>query len=246
MKKLSGAGLTDFEILRDSTKKISGFHTAEGIAQAFIDVVYEHFGKSLVLLRLFSSIPYSALLSQDKQLVDKKAAGSGIKHLLKDWTPVLTLLGTRGKRTEWNERRKSQGFRCIPLVSSDYVASLSMLAMQFRSMQFDLKLLDKWDEVVAVNGHADEYTGMLYVNSAAIDRDEQGRMVVPRQEFVEENYVKTVLGFGTGYPNYPAIVTLFAFTNEILNKTAMEPFASILETYLAITKDLIGNDRIFL
>lgn len=245
MKKLSEATPSDFALLSDSTKKLSGFESFEEIAQAFVDNLFERFQDSLVLLRLFASLPYSALPPLDQQLVDNKAKDSGTRHLYKDTTPVLTLLGTRGRSPEWNQRAKSQGFRCIPLVSSSYVASLSMLSMQFKAMNFDLALLDAWDTTVAANAHADEFTGMLYVNHAAMDKDEQGRMVVPRQEFVLENNVKTALGFGTGYSDHPTILTLFAFTTEILNKTAMEPFSSLLQDYQAVSGVYLKSGRIF-
>lgn len=160
MKKLSDANPVDFEILLNSVKKIKELNTAEEVAQAFIDLIYEYFQESLVLLRLFSSVPYSALSAQDKQLVDKKATDTATAHLYKDATPILTLLGTRGQKSEWNERNKSQGFRCIPLVSGAYVASLSMLAMQFRKMTLDFELFDAWDKTVVAKGRADQYSGI--------------------------------------------------------------------------------------
>ena len=72
MKRLSDATNSDFAFLLDSTKKLSGFNNLEEVAQSFIDVVYEYFQKSLVLLRLFSSFPYSALSIKDKRLVKKR------------------------------------------------------------------------------------------------------------------------------------------------------------------------------
>ncbi len=197
------------------------------------------------MLRLFSTVPYSALSDQDRQLVDKKANDSGTSHLIGDTTPVLTLLGTRGQRAEWNQRSKSRGFRCIPLVSSGYVSSLAMLSMQFKAMNFDLSSLDRLGSTNAADDHAHEYTGMLYVKHAALDRDEQGRMIVPHQDFVAENNVKTTLGFGTSYSDPPTIVTLFAFTNEILNKTEMEPFSSLLQCYLSASREFLDTRRIF-
>lgn len=77
MKKMSEATPSDFALLSDSTKKLSGFDSVEELAQAFVDIVFERFQDSLVLLRLFSSLPYSALPSQDQKLVDKKAMDSG-------------------------------------------------------------------------------------------------------------------------------------------------------------------------
>jgi hypothetical protein len=245
MKRMSDSNLDDFKILTDLVISIKGLDAADDLAQAFIDIIYEYFQESLVLLRLFSSVPYAALAMQDKQLVDKKANDSGTAHLYNDGTPILTLLGTRGQKSDWNKRHKSQGFRCIPLVSSTYVASLSMLSMQFKKMEFDFGLFDTWNTTIVAKGHADEYSGMLYVKHAGIDKDEQRRMVVPCQEFVAENNVKTVLGFGGGYSNHPAFATLFVFTNEILSESMMKPFVSLLETYISISKELVGNGRIF-
>ncbi len=245
MKRLSGATVSDFAALSYSTRKLQGFDTLDQSAQAFIDIVFEQFQDSMVLLRLFSSVPYSALSNDDRQLVDKKTNESGTRHLCRDTTPVLTLLGTRGQRADWNQRSKSQRFRCIPLVSSGYVSSLSMLSMQFQTMNFDLSLLDRLDSTNAVDDHAHEYPGMLYVKHAGIDRDEQGRMIVPHQDFVAENNVKTTLGFGTSYSDHPTIVTLFAFTNEILNKTEMEPFSSLLKSYLSVSREFLDTGRIF-
>lgn len=245
MKKLSEANPSDFARLSNSTKKLSEFNSVDEIAQAFVDNIFECFQESLVLLRLFSSLPYSVLPPQDQQLVDKKAIDSGTSHLYWDTTPILTLLGTRGQKPEWNQRTTSQGFRCIPLVSSGYVASLSMLSMQFKTMNFDLALLDTWYTAIVANAHADEYTGMLYVNHAGMDKDELGRMVVPRQEFVTENNVKTALGFGSGYSDHPTIITLFAFANESLNKTAMEPFSALLQDYLSVSGVFLKSGRIF-
>lgn len=244
MKKMSDSTPTDFEILLNSVNRIKGIDTAAALAQAFIDIIYEYFQESLVLLRLFASVPYAALPTLDKQLVGKKADDSGTAHLYNDGTPILTLLGTRGQKSDWNERHKSQGFRCVPLVSSAYVASLSMLSMQFKKMQFDFGLFDTWDTTVVAKGRADEYTGMLYIHHAGTGKDDQGRMIVPHQEFVAEYNVKTVLGFGGGYSNHPTFVTLFAFTNENLSESMMKPFASLLESYISISKELVGGERV--
>lgn len=245
MKKLSDANSGDFETLLNAVKIINGMGMAQELAQEFIDIIYEYFQESLVLLRLFLTVPYSALPILDKHLVDRKAKDSGHAHRCNDGTPVLTLLGTRGQKSDWNERVRSQGFRCIPLVSSEYVSSLSMLSMQFRKMNLDLGLFDRWDTAIVARGRADEYYGILYVNHAGTDKDEQGRMIVPRQEFVTDNNVKTVLGVGSGYSNHPAIVTLFAFTNETLSESMMKPFASLIETYTSISKEHVRKGHIF-
>jgi hypothetical protein len=245
MKRISEANPEDFESMPGSIKRLKGFDTAQELAQAMVGICYERFERSLVLLRLFLTVSFSALPANDRQLVYDKAEASGTTHLLKDSTPVLTLLGTRGRNPDWNERDKSRGFRCIPLVSSKYVQSLSMLAMQFKSMNFDFERFDDWEVSIAGAWRADKYSGMLYINDAGRDKDDRNRMIVPRQEFVAEYGVKTALGFGGEYPNFPAIAILFAFTDEILTRSRAEPFARLLEAYLSISEELAGNGHIF-
>ena len=239
MKRMSEANSDDFDLLLATIGTLDGFDTVQDLAQAFVTICHEHFHKSLVLLRLFSTVPFSALSAEDRQLVEKKMEAAATAHLLRESTPVLTLLGTRGRDADWNERNRSKGFRCIPLVSSAYVASLSMLSMQFKSMSFDLERLDDWDTSVIENGRADMYSGMLYVHEAGVDRDDQNRLVVPRQEFVTEHGVKTSLGFGSGYASYPAIVILFAFTDEVLTRATVEPFAQLLDAYISISEAFV-------
>jgi hypothetical protein len=245
MKRVSGASPNDFTSLLSTIRSLNEFNTAQELAQKFVDICYEHFQRSLVLLRLFSTVSYSAMSAQDRQLVDKRANTSGTMHLLRESTPILTILGTKGLNADWNERDKSQGFRCIPLVSSRYVASLPMLCMQFMSMKFDFNKFDDWDALIVENGSLCEYSGMLYINDAGIDKDSQNRMIVPRQEFVANYGVKTVFGFGRGYSNRPTIVTLFAFTNEIFCKAVAEPFAQLLDAYTSASEALIENGAIF-
>ncbi len=181
----------------------------------------------------------------DKQSIDIKINVANTVFEFNDRTPILTLLGTRGQNSDWNERRKSQGFRCIPLLSSEYVASLSMLASQFKNMNLNFNDFNAWEETVVAKGRADDFSGILYVKNASIDKDDQDRMVVPKQDFVTEHNVKTVLGFGSGYSNHPTLVTLFIFTNEILDKSMMEPFVTLLESYKSASKKIVADGRFF-
>jgi hypothetical protein len=245
MKKLSAATPADFDMLKSATAKLADCGTLQSVAQAFVENVYTHFQESLVLLRLFSSVPYSALPLCEKQFLDKKSLDSGSFHLFRPDTPVLTLLGTRGQREEWNDRSNSQSFRCIPLLSSRYVETLPMLSMQLRKMNFELRLLDTWESTVLAQGRADEYTGTLHVRDAAVDQDAQGRMVVPRQDFVSGNGVKTALGFGAGYRNHPTIITLFAFTNETVEESAVENFSVLLQSYLSVSEHALTKGSLF-
>ena len=98
---------------------------------------------------------------------------------------------------------------------------------------------------VAATGRADQYRGQLCITDAGIDRDSQGRLIVPKQDFVAANGVKSVLGFGCGHVRHPSLVTLFAFTNEIVERSAVEPLAALLDSYRDGTEELLRHGRVF-
>lgn len=244
MNRLSEACSNDFATLLDRVRALGGFACARDAAQAFVTIIHDHFRESLVLLRLFTTVRCGELPLPDREFVARRGDAAGIAHLLSDRTPVLTWLGSRGKNADWEEREKSQRFRCIPLASGAFVASLPMLAAQLRCISFDLNLIDKWETAFAA-GEAGRYAGMLHIRDAAMDRDEQGRMIVPMQDFVVPHRVRTVLGFGENYGNHPALLTLFAFANEHVGQHTAAPLADLLKAYRRITENLVAEGHIF-
>lgn len=244
-KRLSEASVDDYEELQHAIQEASGCACAQEAAQKFVDVIYERYCDSLVLLRLFTTVRYDELPEEDRRFVDGRGRDTNTTHLIHAATPIFTLLGTRGANPEWNDRRASAHFRCIPLASTAFISSLSMLSRQFESVGFDLSLIDDWEMKVAAAGRADRYRGMLSIGDAGIDRDTQGRMIVPKQDFVAASCVKSTFGFGSGYRGYPALVTLFVFTNEKVERPVVEPFSDLLEAYISLTEALVGHGRYF-
>lgn len=122
-----------------------------------------------------------------------------------------------------------------------------MLSRQFDTIGLDLSLIDDWETNVTSTGRADQFRGMLYIGDAAIDRDSQGRMSVPKQGFVTSSGVKTTLGFGSGYASHPTVVTLFAFTNEYVEPDNVRPLTTLLDRYMNVSEELvIGDDKYLL
>lgn len=244
-RHVSDISAADYEELQVEMREIGGSGSAQEAAQRFVNRLYEQFNDSLVLLRLFITARYDQLTEEDRRFVDGRGRDTNTSHLIHGATPIFTLLGTRGGRREWNDRSTSSHFRCIPLASSAFVSSLSMLSRQFESVGFDLGQIDRWETEVAAAGRADRYRGLLYIADAGIDRDSQGRMIVPKQEFVVVNGVKSVLGFGCGYARHAALLTLFAFTNETVEKTSVEPIVALLDGYRDVTEELVRRGRLF-
>ncbi|BCS55214.1 hypothetical protein [Geobacter sp. SVR] len=244
-RRMTEATTTDYQELLAMIREIHGGLNVQEMAQQFVDVLYGRFSDTLVLLRLFVTLPYSQLPLEDQQFVDRKGWDTNTFHQINAATPIFTLLGTQGARPEWNNRMSSTFFRCIPLVSTAFISSLSMLSQQFKSVGLDLGLIDAWNTRFTAEGRADQYRGMLYIREAGVDRDTLGRLIVPKQEFVNANHVKTTLGFGCGYTGHASLLTLFAFTNEILERPVVEPIASLLETFRDLTEESIRKGRLF-
>ncbi len=244
-QSLSDAKAADYEELLKEIQGIACCFSAQELAQRFVDVIYKRFCDSLVLLRLFITVRYDQLTEKDRRFVDSRGRDTSTSHLINSATPIFTLLGTRGAKPEWNDRRASSFFRCIPLASTAFISSLSMLSRQFESVGFDLGLIDAWETKVAPTGRADQYRGMLYVGDSATDRDPQGRMVVPKQEFVAACGVKTSLGFGSGYAGHPTLVTMFAFTNEYVEPAVVRPMTTLLDHYMNVSEELVKRGRVF-
>lgn len=236
---------TDIEDLLNETRNITNSDYLQDSAQKFMDRIFERFSDSLVLLRLFITLRYDQLTQEDRRFVGSRGLATNTSHLIHDGTPIFTLLGTRGEKPEWNDRKDSSLFRCIPLSSTAFIASLSMLSRQFECVGLDLDYIDTWETSVVSTGSANQFRGTLYIRDAATDKDAQGRMLVPKQDFVIANGVKSVFGFGSGYSNYPSLVTLFAFTKKDFAENALEPLTDLLEAFVTSTESLAGHERFF-
>lgn len=244
-RRLSDVIPADYEELQSEIQRIAEYNCAQEAAQKFVDIVYKRFCDSLVLLRLFTTVRYDRLPEEDRLFVDGRGRATGTSHLIHDATPIFTLLGTNGNRPEWSDRRASAHFRCIPLASTAFVASLSMLSRQFDSVGLDLSLIDDWETKVTSTGRADQFRGILHVGDSATEKDPQGRMVVPKQDFVAACGVKTSLGFGSGYANHPTLVTMFAFANEYVEPDVVRPLTTLLDRYMNISEELVRQGRVF-
>lgn len=245
MKKFSTAAADDYRILLDALREIPDQPSVEEAAQQVTDAVYEAFSDSLVLLRFFNTISYADLKGSTRDFVDMRLQQTGNSHLVRAGMPVFTLMGTRGRENDWNLREQSQRFRCIPLASTAFVSSLSMLSLHLRAMRFPLEYIDSWEESVVSRGRADGYSGLLYIRDAAVDRDAEERPAVPVQEFVHRYGVVTAIGCGGGYAAHPSLVTLFAFTNEPLQPQHVQPLMQVLKEYTRISEQAVCRGDYF-
>ena len=88
----------------------------EEAAQKFTNLLFEEFQDSLILVRLFATIPFGQLSESHQRIIVELAETEGIESLLQEETPVLTLLGTSGVEEAHHNRLHFKQHLGVPLV----------------------------------------------------------------------------------------------------------------------------------
>lgn len=247
MSKISDATLQTLSAFRSKLGgKIEGCACVEEAAQKYTDVMYEEFKDSIVLVRLFAALPFGALPAPNQAFVTKLAASAAIRHLIKDQTLVLSLLGTRGEKATWNSRHNSQGHVGIPLASADFIEAIPMMSRLLKELGLDLDWIDSEDtEIVAKT--LGKIAGVFYVPDAKTTVDHQGRKIIAAQDFVDAYKVKTVFGLGGGYAYIGSsnFLTNIVFTRETLEKRQAERFMPLVNEFKTATAGLDAGGKVF-
>lgn len=241
--KLSAVTSADVSGLLQQAAAIRGQSAVEGVAQQFTDMVYRRFEESLVLTRLFATVPMGRLPSSNRDFVTSLASSAGISEFVNEDTMVLSLLGTSGKLPEWNARRASRGHVGIPLASGEFVDSIPMMSRLLKEIGLHLDWIDDWDTQIVSKGFLSQSTGMFYVKDAGTAEDQDRRRIIAAQDFVARHGLKTVFGFGSGFHGNPTLVVLIAFTRETLEKSVLRPLIKVMEGFKrsAMESVLAGN-----
>jgi hypothetical protein len=231
------------DTLKKRTAGISGFPTLEEAAQTFVEGLYADFSSS-VLVRLYTTIPYSSLSPSTKQFADKIAKSAGVNEQLRPETNVLCLMGTTGKRSAWRDRTQSRGHLAIPLVSSKFVEKIPMITRLLNEFGIGLDWLNEGDQNTIIAKSMGRMATVFYVPDAATFRDSMNRLVIPMQDFVSENNVKTVFGVGGAYANNQICAVLF-FVSETLDRTVVDRFLPIVNFFKHSTTHSVMGGRLF-
>ncbi|MBI1786051.1 MAG: hypothetical protein HYR60_00595 [Acidobacteria bacterium] len=141
---------------------------------------------STVLARIYKTQQFGKLPSDLREWAKRSLNGVHAPARMR----CLTLLATRGERPEWNERRKSAGHRCIPLISEQAVSQAPMIARLIRQFGLEINTVLAPDPALLLDLSERTYN-VFYVPQAA------GSPYVPAQEdFVVPCGIQSVLGFG--------------------------------------------------
>jgi len=215
--------------------------TVEEAAQAAMDVLYDRGQDTVALGRLFVSRPLDQLPVENLRFVQELARGKGLRGLASS-TPVLSLLGTRGEQTAWNDRRRSQGHLGIPLLP-EHVRELPMIADLLNSLEIDLGRGDSRLVIKSPTGAI--LAGMFHVPDARTATDGGGRKVIPAQDFVQRHGIRTVFGLGGLYLSVDSMLAILVFCREVVEESVVRQLVPFASSFAAMTSAMIVKGEVF-
>lgn len=233
--------ITDFWTELDG--RIQGAACLEDAAQALASELQGQFEESVVIARVFLTVPYGSLPADSQQFVQNLAQSAGGNSELTDRTPVLALVGTHGAEAQWCDRRKSAGHVGIPLISSVFVEAIPMISRLLRELGVPLTWVDSHDTESVVE-HIGRSSGLFFVGDAAEATDQQNRKIIAAQDFVADYQVKSVFGIGGAYENGQMIVTV-VFCRDRITRDPAEHFLPLSSLFQGRTAQHIEAGTIF-
>lgn len=217
--------------------------TVEHAARDFARGIYETF-EHCVLARVYLTVPFKDLPARNQAFARNVVAAHPAQRALRDDTVVLSLFGTWGREADWCDRRNSRGHLGIPLIDASFVSGIPMVARLFEELgvgNFEWSL-SRGDELVRklMGG----FNGVFYVADAATARDQQGRFIIPAQDFVKQHGVRTVFGMGGAYLG-GALAACIVFAGEHMPRAQAERFAGLVTPFKAATAQLVRAKQYF-
>ena len=243
--RIDSLSLKDLVSLQDKiAEQVADHTTLEAAAQQYMSILYETLSESLVLARLFATIPFEELPETNKGFVLDLARSAGISELIGDRTMVLSLLGSRGSKPEWNDRRNSKGHVGIPLASSNFIDRIPMMSRLLKELGAGIDWIDSQDTDLVAKTF-ENLSGVFFVKDAGKEVDIQGRKIIAAQDFVEQEDVKTVFGIGGCYMGSSTFFTTILFSRDSMEKELASRFMLQANKFKTATLDLVNEGRIF-
>jgi hypothetical protein len=194
-------------------------------------------------VRVFATVPFDRLPAFNREAV-VRLVGPAAARGLAGGVPVLSLVGTRGRRPGWNDRRRSEGHVGIPLASAEFVDAAPMIASLLKQLGAVLREADDVDTGIVVHSLGSA-AGLFYVDDASVAVDGKGRRIIVAQDFVRENAVVTVFGFGGAYAVVRNFMAAVVFTSERVPRPRAERFMRLANAFKAATMRAAARGRVF-
>lgn len=245
MNLINQLSLEDLVKLQNNiVQNVTDCTSLEHAAQNYMSTLYETLNESIVLARLFLTIKFADLPNDCQEFVSKLADSSGVSDAINKDTLILSLLGTRGRKPEWNDRRKSTGHIGIPLASSVFVDKIPMISRLLKELGAGLEWIDSHDTQLVAKT-VGSISGVFYVHDADTEVDYKKRFIIPAKDFIRENEVKSVIGVGGGYLGNPVFFTTIIFFREHIKKDVAQKFMLQANKFKTATMQLIEDGRLF-
>ena len=215
----------------------------EHAAQELVTELHTQFDESVVLARVFVTVPFGELPPYNKDFVRRLAESAGSASQLKDDTPVFSLIRSHGQVADWNDRRRSKGHVGIPLISSAFVDAVPMISGLLKELGVPIEWVDSHDSQVIVQtiGSA---AGLFFVENAAEATDHKGRKIIAAQDFVSDHKVKSVFGMGGAYPD-GRMITIVLFCRDLFARAVAEHFLGLTSSFKGRTSSLTVSKKLF-
>lgn len=218
--------------------------SVEEVGQVLATDIYDTFRDSVVLARFFATIPLRKLPEENRRFASDLAAARNASGQLREETLVLSLLGTAGDKPEWNDRRSSVGHVGIPLISSDFIETIPMIARLLKDMGVSLSGMSGSAPGIETRTFG-KLGGLFYVEDAGTAVDQSGRKIISAQDFVEEHGIKTVFGTAGLFFMAKMFVTLIVFTRHTISRDMARNFMPIGGVVTALTSGLVNRGMLF-
>ena len=215
----------------------------EEAAQELVTALQTKFDESVVIARTFVTVPFEELPPSNKEFVLNLAKSAGAEAELKATTPVLSLIGTYGQKSDWKDRHKSKGHVGIPLISSAFVGSIPMISRLLNELGIPLEWADSHDTEIIIKTIGSS-TGLFFVEDAASATDSQGRKIIVAQDFVSDYKVRSVFGTGGAYLSGQMLV-LVLFCRDVLSRDIAERFMEVANLFKGKTLSLATSTKVF-
>jgi hypothetical protein len=213
----------------------------EDAASEMVGTMYDEYADSIVLVRLFVTVPMQELPDRVQQFAKGLAGGAGVT--LGPTSSVLTLFGTAGKEANWKDILASRGHVGIPLATPDFVDAIPMMSALLEQLGFDLGWIRGEPEIVA--RAVGRMGGTFYVGEASTATDARGRKIIAAQDFVSQYNVKTVFGFGGGYPIGGKFAVAICFLRETISEDMALQFQRLINIFKSETTYIISEKKLF-
>lgn len=219
----------------------------EQASEILVRGLYSVFGGATALVRVYTVVPYRDCEPAVQRFVDRSIATMARTSASEpEWgpaTPVLALLATHGVKAAWCDRKWSKGHLGIPLLSETFVQGIPMVARLLKELGVQLQWLDDAADVNArrlLGG----FNGVFFVGDAASARDNNGRLIIPAQDFVAEQNIRTVFGMGGFFPGN-VLVSIIFFCTESLQREQVDRFKSLVSMFKGEVSKLVLARKIF-